>query len=58
MRYLVYEVALAPEPPTVQAAANRLSSSNQNRGERRREEAFPWFEKWCTAGYRPHGKGV
>jgi TPR repeat protein len=34
-----------------QAAANRLSSSNQNRGDRGREEAFPWFEKGCTAGY-------
>jgi TPR repeat protein len=36
-----------------QAAANRLSSSNQNRGDRGREEAFPWFEKGCTAGYKP-----
>jgi TPR repeat protein len=35
------------------AAANRLSKSNQNRGSSGREEAFPFFDKSCTAGYAP-----
>jgi hypothetical protein len=36
-----------------QAAANRVGRWNENAGSRGREEAFPWLEKGCAAGFAP-----